>query len=255
MSIPFFKPPMDESCRSSRVDPHCRTRVRPAGPPSAPPSLTMASHLLRFPAAARSSSSSSSSHFRTTAGPALVGTPAPRARTRRCVITAVPPARGRASWVVGTGSSFFTTRETMQRAGKTRRAAARAAAAGRSVAVRASADIDAEDDASAPPSSSSSSEEVSVSVSVSESPSAADGDAAASAEDSGGLNLPAAAISIGVGIAVRYVVPIPAALDDKAWSLLAIFMSTVTGLVIKPAPVGAWAFMVGGGGRCRPTVC
>jgi di/tricarboxylate transporter len=29
----------------------------------------------------------------------------------------------------------------------------------------------------------------------------------------------------------------------EAWSLLAIFMSTVTGLVIKPAPVGAWAFM------------
>jgi len=58
-----------------------------------------------------------------------------------------------------------------------------------------------------------------------------------------GLNLPAAAISIAMGLVIKYLVPCPVPLDPQAWSLLAIFMSTVTGLVIKPAPVGAWAFM------------
>ena len=67
--------------------------------------------------------------------------------------------------------------------------------------------------------------------------------AAAVAVEEGGLNVPAAAASIAVGLAVKYLVPCPAALDAQAWSLLAIFLSTVTGLVIKPAPVGAWAFM------------
>ena len=32
------------------------------------------------------------------------------------------------------------------------------------------------------------------------------------------------------------------ALGDQAWNLLSIFVSTVTGLVLKPMPVGAWAF-------------
>ena len=29
----------------------------------------------------------------------------------------------------------------------------------------------------------------------------------------------------------------------QAWSLLAIFLSTITGLVLEPLPVGAWAFL------------
>lgn len=58
-----------------------------------------------------------------------------------------------------------------------------------------------------------------------------------------GLNVPAAVASIAVGLAIKFLVPCPAPLDPRSWSLLAIFMSTVTGLVIKPAPVGAWAFM------------
>jgi len=34
-----------------------------------------------------------------------------------------------------------------------------------------------------------------------------------------------------------------ALLTPQAWSLLAIFLSTITGLVLEPLPVGAWAFL------------
>ena len=34
----------------------------------------------------------------------------------------------------------------------------------------------------------------------------------------------------------------PRAVDPRAWTLLAIFLSTITGLVLTPLPVGAWAF-------------
>jgi len=51
-----------------------------------------------------------------------------------------------------------------------------------------------------------------------------------------------AAISIAVGLAVRFLVPIPDTLSVQAWNLLSIFLSTVVGLVLKPMPVGAWAF-------------
>ena len=51
------------------------------------------------------------------------------------------------------------------------------------------------------------------------------------------------ALSVGVGLAVRFACPVPEALTPRAWTLFAIFASTVTGLVAKPAPVGAWAFM------------
>ena len=49
-----------------------------------------------------------------------------------------------------------------------------------------------------------------------------------------GLNVPAAVASIAVGLAIKYLVPCPAPLEPQAWSLLAIFMSTVTGEVPPP---------------------
>ena len=50
------------------------------------------------------------------------------------------------------------------------------------------------------------------------------------------------AISVGVGVLINYLVPIPAGITKQAWQLLSIFVSTVTGLVLGPLPVGAWAF-------------
>ncbi|GJP30696.1 hypothetical protein CLOM_g4586 [Closterium sp. NIES-68] len=50
-------------------------------------------------------------------------------------------------------------------------------------------------------------------------------------------------ISVGVGLAVRFLVPVPAGVTAQAWQLLAIFLSTITGLVLGPLPVGAWAFV------------
>jgi DASS family divalent anion:Na+ symporter len=50
------------------------------------------------------------------------------------------------------------------------------------------------------------------------------------------------AVSVAVGLAIRFLVPVPEDLSIRAWTLFAIFASTVTGLVVKPAPVGAWAF-------------
>jgi len=65
---------------------------------------------------------------------------------------------------------------------------------------------------------------------------------AAAAVEEDGLKLVPAVISIAVGLAVKLFVPIPAGLTVQAWDLLAIFISTVVGLVLKPLPVGAWAF-------------
>ena len=56
------------------------------------------------------------------------------------------------------------------------------------------------------------------------------------------MNLPSFLVAVLVGLGVRYLVPVPEALIPRAWSLFAIFASTVTGLVAKPLPVGAWAF-------------
>lgn len=50
-------------------------------------------------------------------------------------------------------------------------------------------------------------------------------------------------LSVGVGLALRYLVPKPEAVTTQAWQLLAIFLSTITGLVVSPLPVGAWAFL------------
>ncbi|CAL9045256.1 dicarboxylate transporter 2.1, chloroplastic [Musa acuminata AAA Group] len=51
------------------------------------------------------------------------------------------------------------------------------------------------------------------------------------------------AISLAVGLAVRFVVPRPVEVTPQAWQLLAIFLSTIAGLVLSPLPVGAWAFI------------
>ncbi|KDD72966.1 sodium:sulfate symporter, partial [Helicosporidium sp. ATCC 50920] len=49
--------------------------------------------------------------------------------------------------------------------------------------------------------------------------------------------------SVGIGLAIRYVLPIPAGMDKSAWTLLAIFVSTIAGLILEPLPVGAWSFV------------
>lgn len=48
--------------------------------------------------------------------------------------------------------------------------------------------------------------------------------------------------SIAVGLALYLFCPVPPGVDPRAWKLLSIFLSTVTGLVLGPLPVGAWAF-------------
>ena len=49
--------------------------------------------------------------------------------------------------------------------------------------------------------------------------------------------------SISVGLAVRFLAPVPAGVTPQAWQLLAIFLSTITGLVLQPVATGAWAMM------------
>ncbi|KAG8373408.1 hypothetical protein BUALT_Bualt11G0021200 [Buddleja alternifolia] len=48
-------------------------------------------------------------------------------------------------------------------------------------------------------------------------------------------------ISVTVGLILRFAVPKPQSLTPKAWSLLAIFITTIAGLILGPLPVGAWA--------------
>jgi di/tricarboxylate transporter len=50
-------------------------------------------------------------------------------------------------------------------------------------------------------------------------------------------------LSVGVGVALRFLVRKPESVTMQAWQLLAIFASTITGLVLSPLPVGAWAFL------------
>ncbi|XP_068642814.1 dicarboxylate transporter 2.1, chloroplastic-like [Aristolochia californica] len=50
-------------------------------------------------------------------------------------------------------------------------------------------------------------------------------------------------ISVAIGLVVRFAVPKPVELTAQAWQLLAIFLSTIAGLVLSPLPVGAWAFL------------
>ncbi|CAI5534881.1 unnamed protein product [Closterium sp. Naga37s-1] len=52
-------------------------------------------------------------------------------------------------------------------------------------------------------------------------------------------SLPARGVN-GPGVAVTGV---PEGLTDQAWQLLAVFLTTITGLILGPLPVGAWAFV------------
>ena len=56
------------------------------------------------------------------------------------------------------------------------------------------------------------------------------------------LTVAAFALAVGIGLGIRFGVTRPTELDPQAWNLLSIFVSTVIGLVIKPMPIGAWAF-------------
>ncbi|MFS7979239.1 putative solute carrier family 13 [Helianthus anomalus] len=51
------------------------------------------------------------------------------------------------------------------------------------------------------------------------------------------------AISLAIGLTLRFIIPKPIELTDQAWQLLSIFISTITGLILSPLPVGAWAFL------------
>jgi DASS family divalent anion:Na+ symporter len=46
----------------------------------------------------------------------------------------------------------------------------------------------------------------------------------------------------GIGVAI-WVLPRPAGVDVRAWQLLAIFVATVVGLIARPLPIGAMAFV------------
>ncbi|GAB2292016.1 cytochrome P450-dit2 [Dionaea muscipula] len=50
-------------------------------------------------------------------------------------------------------------------------------------------------------------------------------------------------ISVAIGLLVRFAIPKPVDVSPQAWHLLAIFVSTIAGLVLSPLPVGAWAFL------------
>ncbi|KAK1427536.1 hypothetical protein QVD17_16223 [Tagetes erecta] len=51
------------------------------------------------------------------------------------------------------------------------------------------------------------------------------------------------AISISVGLVVCFAIPKPIDISKQAWQLFSIFLSTITGLISTPLPVGAWAFV------------
>ncbi|PIN24610.1 hypothetical protein CDL12_02661 [Handroanthus impetiginosus] len=50
-------------------------------------------------------------------------------------------------------------------------------------------------------------------------------------------------ICVTLGLIIRFAIPKPHVVTPKAWSLLAIFIITVSGLILSPLPVGAWAFV------------
>ena len=63
-----------------------------------------------------------------------------------------------------------------------------------------------------------------------------------------GAKIVPALLSVALGLVVKFVIPCPAGVLPQAWTLLAIFLSTIAGLVLTPLPVGAWAF-------CGLSVC
>lgn len=57
-----------------------------------------------------------------------------------------------------------------------------------------------------------------------------------------GAKIVPALLSVALGLVVKFVIPCPVGVLPQAWTLLAIFLSTIAGLVLTPLPVGAWAF-------------
>lgn len=51
-----------------------------------------------------------------------------------------------------------------------------------------------------------------------------------------GADLKLLAICLGIGWAIRYVVPIPDGVDEKGWSMLAIFVAMICAVVVGPLP-------------------
>ncbi|KAF2562501.1 hypothetical protein F2Q70_00018982 [Brassica cretica] len=58
-----------------------------------------------------------------------------------------------------------------------------------------------------------------------------------------GAKLVPLAISISIGLIVRFLIPRPEQVTSQGWQLLSVFLFTISGLVLGPLPVGAWAFI------------
>lgn len=56
------------------------------------------------------------------------------------------------------------------------------------------------------------------------------------------LKLVPMAVTVAVGLIIWFIPP-PAGLEPKAWQLFAIFVATITGLIVKPLPMGAIAVL------------
>ncbi|CAJ1379713.1 unnamed protein product [Effrenium voratum] len=57
-----------------------------------------------------------------------------------------------------------------------------------------------------------------------------------------GAKLVPTAITVGIGLFIRFVLPVPAGLSGQAWSILALFVATVAGIVTQPLPAPGVAF-------------
>ncbi|CAH2043543.1 unnamed protein product [Thlaspi arvense] len=58
-----------------------------------------------------------------------------------------------------------------------------------------------------------------------------------------GAKLIPLAISVSIGLIVRFLIPRPEQVTSQGWQLLSVFLFTISGLVLGPLPVGAWAFV------------
>ncbi|CAN8254921.1 unnamed protein product [Cochlearia groenlandica] len=50
-------------------------------------------------------------------------------------------------------------------------------------------------------------------------------------------------VSVAIGLVVRFLIPKPDQVTSQGWQLLSLFLFTISGLVLGPLPVGAWAFI------------
>ncbi|CAE8645913.1 unnamed protein product, partial [Polarella glacialis] len=57
-----------------------------------------------------------------------------------------------------------------------------------------------------------------------------------------GAKLVPMAISVGLGLLIRFVIPIPEGVSAQGWSILALFVATVAGIVTQPLPAPGVAF-------------